>query len=167
MICGTPGMNAVQLVFRAGNIAAHMISRAFIEQLNEGGRLNLPWHLARKQLKTTDETGEALEVEGVKFETFVFDALGSTAASVTLEVERALEFSPVKNAEGADSPATCRGTMIEHFTDIAAGAGAPSPPTDASGAASIEIDPRYAESSDELRSRDQAPSEHAGGHLYR
>ena len=127
------------LVFNAGNIAVHMIDCGFVERLNAGGDLDLPWHVARKRIGTIDETGAAVEVDGVKFETFVFDALGRTRASVTLEVDRAEEFSPVKNAEGSDSPATCRadlsrigGAIIGREADA------------------IEVDPRAAESAAEF-----------------
>ena len=40
---------------------------------------------------------------------FVFDALPSARNPVVVETARADDFSPVKNAEGVDSPATCRG----------------------------------------------------------
>ena len=127
------------LVFNAGNIAVHMIDCGFVERLNAGGDLDLPWHVARKRIGTIDETGAAVEVDGVKFETFVFDALGRTRTSVTLEVDRSEEFSPVKNAEGSDSPATCRadlsrigGAIIGREADA------------------IEVDPRAAESAAEF-----------------
>ena len=44
----------------------------------------------------------------VKFETFLFDALPSARRTVTVEAAREDEFSPIKNAEGADSPETAR-----------------------------------------------------------
>ena len=58
-----------------------MIDCGFVERLNAGGDLDLPWHVARKRIGTIDETGAAVEVDGVKFETFVFDALGRTRAA--------------------------------------------------------------------------------------
>ena len=102
------------LLFNAGNIAAHILERAFVEELTRTG-LDLPWHLARKTLRVVGENGELEERAGVKFETFVFDALGRTRSSVTLEVDRALEFSPVKNKDGADSPETCRADLSRLF----------------------------------------------------
>jgi len=155
-----------ELVFRAGNIAAHMLARGFVQDLNRGGRLHLPWHLARKRLDSIDSEGRPAALEGVKFETFVFDALGETSASITLEVERRHEFSPVKNASGLDSPASCRTDLVRHFAALAAEAGRPAPPLGADGLPRIEIDPRCAESADELRARAAAPAEHADGHLY-
>lgn len=141
------------LVFNAGNIAAHMISRGFVERLNRGGALDLPWHIARKELATIDASGEPTKLAGVKFETFVFDALAQAKACVTLEVDRALEFSPVKNADGSDSPATCQadlsaiGRAIAGLNGGASGNGGPVE------AGPVEIDPRAAETADEFRGR--------------
>ena len=47
---------------------------------------------------------------------FVFDALGFTTRSVTMQVRREEEFSPVKNYDGADSPQTARQAMVNLFT---------------------------------------------------
>jgi UDP-N-acetylglucosamine/UDP-N-acetylgalactosamine diphosphorylase len=41
---------------------------------------------------------------GVKFEMFVFDALPLAYNPLVIETLRADDFSPVKNAEGVDSP---------------------------------------------------------------
>ena len=90
------------LRFRAGNIAIHALSLGFLREVTEG-ELELPWHVARKTMKVVDEAGATTEVTGFKFETFVFDALARSPASVTLEVARELEFSPVKNKELDDS----------------------------------------------------------------
>jgi UDP-N-acetylglucosamine/UDP-N-acetylgalactosamine diphosphorylase len=47
---------------------------------------------------------------------FVFDALGFTTRSVTMQVRREEEFSPVKNYDGADSPQTAQQAMVNLFT---------------------------------------------------
>jgi UDP-N-acetylglucosamine/UDP-N-acetylgalactosamine diphosphorylase len=44
---------------------------------------------------------------------FIFDAFSFAKRSVTVEVERSEEFSPVKNSEGKDSPETSRRAMVE------------------------------------------------------
>jgi UDP-N-acetylglucosamine/UDP-N-acetylgalactosamine diphosphorylase len=155
-----------RLVFDAGNIAAHVLTRGFVARLNTGGSLQLPWHLARKELTSVDDQGRPAKVHGVKFETFVFDALGETASSVTLEVDRHLEFSPVKNASGQDSPESCRADLVRHFAELAHAAGRPAPPRDATGLPRSEIDTRPAETAAELAARGEAPRELAGGHHY-
>lgn len=136
------------LLFNAGNIAVHAMRRDFVERLTEGGGLDLPWHVARKNLKVVGPDGAQAEVPGVKFETFVFDALGKAGRSVTLEVDRAEEFSAVKNADGSDSPASCR----EDLTRIGRGIVG----EDAAGADAVEVDPVAAESAAEYAERRDA-----------
>lgn len=94
----------------AGSIAIHIFSVDFVARLNDHG-FRLPFHVARKKIPHIDLAGNAVspdEEEGLKFETFVFDALGEARGAVTLEVRREDEFSPVKNREGGDSVDTCR-----------------------------------------------------------
>ena len=161
------------LLFGAGNIAVHALERRFVEELTEGG-LNLPWHLARKRMGVFDPTlprGDAddrmREVEGIKFETFVFDALGHSERSVTLEVDRSVEFSPVKNAEGQDSPETCRRDLTKLFAAWMEAAGRDVPAADAAGVHPVEVDPRFAEDAEEFASRLPAePSEGRGGQRW-
>jgi len=151
-----------ELLFNAGNIALHAIERAFVEELTRGG-LQLPWHLARKSVRVVDEHGRPTEVAGTKFETFVFDALGRTETSVTLEVERSHEFSPVKNAEGEDSPQTSQRDLCRLFAGWARAAGAPLPPRDPElGEPRVEVDPLF----EEFVARTPQPREAEGGHLY-
>jgi UDP-N-acetylglucosamine/UDP-N-acetylgalactosamine diphosphorylase len=156
-----------RLLFGAGNIAAHALRRGFVEQLTARG-LDLPWHLARKRMQVVGDDGAPTEVEGVKFETFVFDALGAASASVTLEVERAEEFSPVKNATGEDSPASCRRDLTVLFAGWLRAAGEPVPAAGADGCPPLEVDPRFAEDPAGFAARlPAAPATIEGGVLYR
>ncbi|MCY2961059.1 MAG: UTP--glucose-1-phosphate uridylyltransferase [Planctomycetota bacterium] len=155
-----------ELVFWAGNIALHVLDRAFVEDLTRGG-LQLPWHVARKRIPTTAADGVRTEVEGYKFETFVFDALSLAGPSVVLEVAREREFSPVKNKDGEDSASTARRDQCRLFASWAARAGIALPPPDVEGLHRIEVDPRFAEDEAEFLARASAkPREVAGGHLY-
>jgi UDP-N-acetylglucosamine/UDP-N-acetylgalactosamine diphosphorylase len=45
---------------------------------------------------------------GIKFETFIFDALREARHAVTMEVRREEEFSPVKDSAGIDTPEKAR-----------------------------------------------------------
>ena len=63
-----------------------------------------------------------------------------------LAFEQKEEFSPVKNAEGADSPATCRADMQAKWRRWLAEAGV----TVADGVP-VEIDPGYALDADDVR----------------
>jgi UDP-N-acetylglucosamine/UDP-N-acetylgalactosamine diphosphorylase len=137
--CDTSG----ELVYRAGNIAVHALSVEFVGDLT-AGELALPWHLARKEM-TVWSQGRQQKVQGFKFETFVFDALAQSDHSVTLEVERAREFSPVKNREGADSPATSRADLSRLHAAWVRAAGLELPPPDEHGVHPVEVDPLLAE----------------------
>jgi UDP-N-acetylglucosamine/UDP-N-acetylgalactosamine diphosphorylase len=155
-----------ELLFGAGNIAVHLIDVDFVAELTAEG-LELPWHVARKRMATIDEQGQPCEVEGVKFETFVFDALARSGPSVTLEVERALEFSPVKNREGDDSPHSCRRDLGQLFAGWVERGGGPPPPLSADGVPAVEVDPLLAEDVDQfVAGGPPAPRTAAGGHLY-
>lgn len=155
-----------KLRFGAGNIAAHVIDVAFVEQLTRG-ELRLPWHVAKKKMSVWRD-GRTVEVQGAKFETFVFDALQNAERSVVLEVDRQTEFSPVKNATGEDSPATTRADLCRMHAEWARAAGLALPEPDDSGLHPIEIDPMVAEDVESLIARGKlAPQVTERGHLYR
>ncbi len=155
-----------ELVFWAGNIALHVLDRGFVEELTRGG-LRLPWHVARKRIPTVTPDGVRVEVEGFKFEAFVFDALAVAGTSVALEVAREREFSPVKNKDGEDSVRSARRDQCRLFAGWAARAGVALPPPDAEGLHRVEVDPRFAEDESEFLARMPAsPRVLAGGHVY-
>jgi len=149
----TPGGG---LRYAAGSIAIHAFSVDFIHRLTSGG-LQLPFHKAVKKVPHVDEAGNAVQPEepnAVKFETFVFDALGQARNAVTMMVPREDEFSPVKNAEGEDSVATAQQDMANRAGRWLEGAGV-EVPRDADGNVSValEIDPGFALDAGELKSR--------------
>jgi UDP-N-acetylglucosamine/UDP-N-acetylgalactosamine diphosphorylase len=99
------------LKFNAGSIAIHALRVSFIKRLNEGGQLRLPWHRAEKKVPYVDATGALVKPDkpnAVKLEQFVFDAIPLAKNAIVYTTDRSEEFSPVKNAEGSDSPATSR-----------------------------------------------------------
>ena len=135
------------VVFSLGSIAIHIINVSFIEQLNSEG-FALPIHRAVKKIPYLDENGKMVtpqEPNGIKLETFVFDALPLGDKSIILETLRSEEFAPVKNAEGADSPEVTRRMMIERAAGWlkSAGIDIPTKP-DGSVDCDIEIAPSFA-----------------------
>ena len=158
-----------ELRFGAGNIAVHALAVDFLEDLGRG-ELALPWHVARKRVSALDPLdpgGAPAERTGFKFETFVFDALARSERSVTLEVERAAEFSPVKNAEGEDSPATARADLRRLHARWVQAAGLPLPPPAEDGIPPVEVDPLLAETEPEFCAlEDLRPDVRDHGHLY-
>ncbi|HXQ79911.1 MAG TPA: UDPGP type 1 family protein [Opitutaceae bacterium] len=134
------------LRYEAGSIAIHALDREFIRKMARGAD-GLPFHRADKRIATVDENGcevKPQRANGVKFELFVFDALPSATSPVVVETNRADDFSPVKNAEGIDSPATCRADQLRQFARWLRSAGV-SVPTDPTGlpGVSIEVSPLF------------------------
>ena len=144
-----------QLRFKDGNIAIHMIRRDFVESMTTAG-LDLPYHVAKKDVPDIDPlTGSPRKTAGVKFETFVFDALARCQNSVVLEVDRAVEFAPIKNAEGEDSPATSTAAQVEMFASWLELAGQKLPRNETGMIVqTLEIDPIFADSAEALSTRD-------------
>ncbi len=101
--------------FDAGSIAIHIISRAFVQRITKG-QLQLPFHRAVKKVPYVDQAGrqiEPSEPNAIKLEQFIFDAIPLASNPLVLHTVRSEEFSPVKNAQGPDSPATTREDLIE------------------------------------------------------
>ncbi|MDQ3329550.1 MAG: UDPGP type 1 family protein, partial [Planctomycetota bacterium] len=100
--------------FWAGNTAIHVLSRGLLERLSDGSN-DLPFHVAHKKVPFVDEQGNAVEPtspNAFKFERFIFDALPLATKALVVEADRPREFNPVKNAEGADSPATSQAALV-------------------------------------------------------
>ncbi len=139
----------------AGSIAVHILERTFIERLV--AEHSLPYHRAVKKVPFLDEQGELIKPaspNAVKFETFIFDALPLAERHVLVESNRAIEFEPLKNATGPDSPSTVRQQMSNVFADWLEGAGATVPRNpDGSSEFPIEISPLYALDAAELKSK--------------
>ncbi len=136
------------LRYVAGSIAIHVLDREFVRRMASGGEgVALPFHRADKKIPTVDAQGAPVRPEkpnGVKFELFVFDAKPFARSPLVIETLRADEFSPVKNAEGADSPLSCRQDQLRQFGRWLAAAGA-APALDASGlpAVPVEVSPLF------------------------
>jgi UDP-N-acetylglucosamine/UDP-N-acetylgalactosamine diphosphorylase len=139
----------------AGSIAVHILERSFIERLVAGHRL--PFHRAVKKVDFVDQTGRLVEPEqpnAVKFEQFIFDALPLASRWTGVETDRASEFEPLKNAFGADSPATVHQRMSDEFGSWLEQAGAIVPRRpDGSVPFAIEISPLFALDPLELKSK--------------
>jgi UDP-N-acetylglucosamine/UDP-N-acetylgalactosamine diphosphorylase len=144
------------LKFNSGSIAIHALRRIFIERLNEGGSLQLPWHRAEKKVPYVNEAGETVKPDkpnAVKLEQFVFDAIPLAANAIVYTTDRAEEFSPVKNAEGTDSPATCRRDQIRRAARWLTEAGVEVPTRGGEPDAVFEIDPLFAVSDEQLKTQ--------------
>ncbi len=137
---------AGNLLFWAGSIAIHIINVDFVEKI--GGNAKLPWHVAKKKIPYISNEGNRIKPEnnnGIKFETFVFDAIPLVTKTITMEVAREEEFAPVKNATGIDSAESCRQLLSNRFAGWLEACGY-QVPRNANGdsAISLEISPLFA-----------------------
>lgn len=154
--------------FDAGSIAVHVLSRAFIERLTDAkSAVQLPWHRADKKVELIGDDGALVKPEkpnAVKLEMFVFDAVPLAKNPLVLLTPREEEFSPVKNAEGADSPATTRRDLVRRAARWLEACGARVPRGgDGEPSATLEISPRFALDAADLKSRLRTIPEIAAG----
>lgn len=140
----------------AGSIAIHVFEREFIERVVTGGA-HLPYHRAFKKVPFLGADGSIVapdEPNGVKFETFIFDTLPMARRYAIVETDRTIEFEPLKNASGADSPETVRQRMTNLFGGWLEAAGVKVPRRPDGGIPfSLEISPLYALDAAELKAR--------------
>ncbi len=142
--------------FNSGNLAIHLIDVAFVDRII-ARHFDLPYHRAEKAVTCLDESGTPCTPQrpnAVKLETFVFDALPLAGNPVILEVDRAEEFSPVKNATGVDSLATAVRDQIDRASRWleSAGVAVPRKPNGEPDVV-LEIAPSFAEDADEVPER--------------
>jgi UDP-N-acetylglucosamine/UDP-N-acetylgalactosamine diphosphorylase len=155
------------LAFQLGSIAIHIISRAFVEKLNAKDSC-LPLHRAVKKIPHIDEQGNLVASDGIKLESFVFDAIPLAAKSIILETLRSEEFAPTKNAAGADSVETTRQMMVARAAAWLEAAGAPVPrKADGSVDCLLEIAPSFALEKEDVREKlNQIPKIKPGDRIY-
>jgi UDP-N-acetylglucosamine/UDP-N-acetylgalactosamine diphosphorylase len=158
------------LVFQLGSIAIHIISPSFVEKLNTKD-FSLPVHKAVKEIPHIDWLGNPVEPDqpnGIKLESFVFDALPLASKSIVLETVRSREFAPTKNATGIDSVQTTKQMMVARAADWleAAGVAVPRKP-DGSPDCLIEIAPSFAVEKEDVKVKSsQIPKIKPGDKIY-
>jgi len=144
------------LLFNAGSIAIHALRVSFIDRLNQGGELKLPWHRAEKKVPFINDKGETVkpsEPNAIKLEQFVFDAIPLAKNAIVYTTARGEEFSPVKNATGDDSPATCKRDQIRRAAGWLESAGITVAKANGEIAAILEISPLFATSGAQIKTR--------------
>lgn len=100
-----------ELKYLAANVAIHLLDRLFIERVC---RKELPYHCVHRKVHIYRE-GEEVEVDGIKFEKFIFDALPFAQNAIVMEIVRNEEFSPIKNKTGKDSLETCYRDQLKRW----------------------------------------------------
>lgn len=106
-----------RLLYGSANIVTHVIKTDFLTRVLEQ---DPPYHIAHKKVDYLDATGQLVKPaspNAYKFEALYFDLFPFADDLSLLNVERAKEFSPVKNFDGVDSKDTAR----EMFLDLCTG----------------------------------------------
>lgn len=158
------------LVFNLGSIGIHVISVSFVERLNKKG-FALPLHKAIKKIPHVDDNGDKVnptKPNGIKLESFVFDALPLASKSIILQTIRSEEFAPAKNAVGVDSAITSKQMMINRAAAWLEFAGVKIPrKPDGSPDCTIEIAPSFALTGNDVNAkRDKIRSINSGDRIY-
>jgi UDP-N-acetylglucosamine/UDP-N-acetylgalactosamine diphosphorylase len=127
-----------RLLFGAGNICNHFYSMSGLRRMLP--KVTAHYHLAVKKIQSVDpETGEITKPKsnnGLKLESFIFDAFELAESSIIVEAERGGEFTPMKSASGDDSPETAVSQILSSHHKWLTQAGAVIPP-----GCSVEISP--------------------------
>lgn len=141
-----------ELYFKYGSVAIHVFDFAFMMR---EARAALPLHIAHKKIAMCADDGTVIKPaapNGFKFEKFVFDVIPDASTVLNMAFDRADEFSPVKNAEGNDSPATCRRDLQAKWARWLEACDVRVPRAiDGLPAVAIEIDPAVADGPEALR----------------
>ncbi len=152
----------------AGNPAIHLFSVEFLSRVVQD-RTSLPFHIARKKVPFLDAKGEIVQPDtenALKFEMFIFDNLPLAERWVLVETMRHVEFVPLKNAEGADSPSLVRQAISNEAADWLERAGVKVRRNDSGDAGvPLEISPLFALDPAELATK-VTPNLKIGRQLY-
>lgn len=104
-----------RLRLRAGSIAVHAFALGFLKRA-AASRDSLPLHLARKVVSCLDSSGQLRrpsEPNAFKFERFIFDLMPLAQRVLTVEIDAAEGFAPLKNPPDAatDTPEHVQAAM--------------------------------------------------------
>ncbi len=96
------------LIYGESHIMCNLFSINILDKL---ANANLPYHKAHKKNSYMNENAEIVKPEepnSYKFETFIFDSFNYVDEIAILRGVREIDFAPIKNKEGVDSPETAK-----------------------------------------------------------
>jgi UDP-N-acetylglucosamine/UDP-N-acetylgalactosamine diphosphorylase len=134
----------------SGSPAIHVFDIDFLGRVTQGAD-RIPFHLAHKKVPHYEPGHGVVQPEtenALKFERFIFDVLPLAERWAIVETGRAEEFAPLKNAEGADSPAAVKQAISELAATWLEAAGIAVP-----GGAVLEVSPLFALDAEEFAKR--------------
>lgn len=156
--------------FDAGNTAIHLLDVAFVQRITSKS-FELPYRLAEKVVPFINNHGSLVSPttpNAIKLETFIFDVLPSATNPLVLEVDRAEEFSPVKNLTGVDSLESAKCDQVRRACRWLDTAGVHFPRrADGEPELTVEISPLFAiEADDVAANADRLPTLKPGAAIY-
>jgi len=156
--------------FDAGNLAIHLLDVDFVQRVTARS-FDLPYRRAEKIVPYVDESGSVVvptTTNAAKLETFIFDVLPWAKNPLVLEVDRAEEFSPVKNLTGVDSLESARRDQVRRACRWLEAAGVSIPRRgDGEPNVTVAISPLFAlEAEDVAAKADRLPPLEAGAAVY-
>lgn len=136
-----------ELRFWAGNTGMHVFNTDFLESIAHSSQ-PLPLHAAHKVVPFWED-GAMLtprSPNAVKFERFIFDVIPRASNALFVEADRDVEFQPIKNRFGNDSPATCQAALLRRHRNWLENAG-----IRVSEGVPVEISPQVAQEAADLK----------------
>lgn len=103
------------LIYGESHIMCNLFSIDILKKLST---VTLPYHKAHKKNSYLDLKGNLIvpeEPNSYKFETFIFDSFNYVDDIAILRGTREVDFAPVKNKEGVDSPETAKKLYNEYW----------------------------------------------------
>lgn len=95
-----------ELLYGESHIMCNLYSISALEKIS---KIDLPYHSAHKKANYMKEDGtifKATEPNAYKYEAFIFDGFNYFDNITILRGKRELDFAPIKNKDGNDSPET-------------------------------------------------------------
>ncbi|ORM42274.1 UDP-N-acetylglucosamine pyrophosphorylase [Babesia sp. Xinjiang] len=86
-----------------GNMCDHLFSGEFLRRIIDERLFELlPYHAAKKALMSSNATGQPAESNGYSLELFIFDVFQFASRLLCVEVNRDMQFAPVKYRADCD-----------------------------------------------------------------
>lgn len=102
------------LLYRYGVILNYLFKVSELKRIDYN---NLSIHIATKSMMCVSERYDTVVIEkknALKMEYFITDLIKYMSSCVAFEVDRQLEFAPIKNLEGEDSVETARAALLRN-----------------------------------------------------
>ncbi len=157
------------LRFNAGSIAIHALALSFIERLNGGGDLKLPWHRAEKKVPYVERSGDTHQAGQTQCgEARAVRLRRDSAGQERDRLHRRAggRILPGEKRGRSRQPRHCRRDQIRRAARWLTAAGVKVPQKGDMPAATIEISALFAENETEIRALSPSLTIQPGSEIY-